>query len=226
MFYCRCNNQLNEYLGLKVFANAKRHIAEWQARQRALQQYAEERRIPFYRQYQREAIGGETKPTINIYNPNAVPQTDNNVIRAPRRTDIGRPSAITATGARLSNRQQVLNKQLTTYNSRIEVQKESVSMKDLAALTAHNEVEYSLFTKGNKRLIIKGDETHVQITQDMAQSMAKDGWRWSGHTHRGCDNFYDLQASNGDLLILKAFGQKRSVIYNSNGAYQIFEVET
>lgn len=50
-------------------ANAKRHIAEWQARQRALQQYAEERRIPFYRQYQREAIGGKTKPTINKYNP-------------------------------------------------------------------------------------------------------------------------------------------------------------
>lgn len=45
-------------------ANAKRHIAEWQARQRTLQQYAEERQIPFYRQYQREAIGGETKPTV------------------------------------------------------------------------------------------------------------------------------------------------------------------
>lgn len=45
-------------------ANAKRHIAKWQARQRALQQYAEERRIPFYRQYQREAIGGETKSTV------------------------------------------------------------------------------------------------------------------------------------------------------------------
>lgn len=48
---------------------AHRKIAEWQAKQRALQRYAEEKRIPFYRQYQREAIGGDTKPTMSPYNP-------------------------------------------------------------------------------------------------------------------------------------------------------------
>lgn len=50
---------------------AKQRIAEWQARQRALEKYAEDKRIPFYRQYQREAIGGETKPTMSPYNPQA-----------------------------------------------------------------------------------------------------------------------------------------------------------
>ena len=50
-------------------ARARLKIEEWQARQRALQKYAEEKRIPFYRQYQREAIGGETKPTMSPYNP-------------------------------------------------------------------------------------------------------------------------------------------------------------
>lgn len=48
---------------------ARRKISEWQAKQRALQKYAEEKRIPFYRQYQREAIGGDTKPTMSPYNP-------------------------------------------------------------------------------------------------------------------------------------------------------------
>ncbi len=50
---------------------ARQRIAEWQAKQRALEKYAEEKRIPFYRQYQREAIGGETKPTMSPYNPQA-----------------------------------------------------------------------------------------------------------------------------------------------------------
>jgi len=36
---------------------ARHRITEWQAKQRALEKYAEEKRIPFYRQYQREAIG-------------------------------------------------------------------------------------------------------------------------------------------------------------------------
>lgn len=47
---------------------ATQKIQEWQAKQRALEKYAEGKRIPFYRQYQREAIGGETKPTLPKYN--------------------------------------------------------------------------------------------------------------------------------------------------------------
>ncbi len=47
--------------------NARKKIVEWQAGQRALQRKAEEKRIPFYRQYQREAIGGETMPMKSVY---------------------------------------------------------------------------------------------------------------------------------------------------------------
>jgi hypothetical protein len=39
-------------------------VQEWQARQHALRRVAKEEGVPFYRQYEREQIGGETKPTI------------------------------------------------------------------------------------------------------------------------------------------------------------------
>ena len=52
-------------------ALAEQKIREWQARQRALGSIAEREGVPFYRQYDREQIGGETKPTLprglNIY---------------------------------------------------------------------------------------------------------------------------------------------------------------
>ena len=88
---------------------------------------------------------------------------------------------------------------------------------------AKNRAEHSLFTKRRTRLMIREDETHVQITADIAQTMAEDGWRWSGHTHCETDKMSTIP-SDGDLLILKAFGQKQSAIYNAYGKWDIFEV--
>lgn len=65
---------------------ARQRIAEWQAKQRALEKYAEEKRIPFYRQYQREAIGGETKPTMSPYNPQAKLPAYNTQIEVPKKS--------------------------------------------------------------------------------------------------------------------------------------------
>ena len=44
---------------------AERKVAEWQERQRALAQVADSKGIPFYRQYSREQIGGNTQPTVS-----------------------------------------------------------------------------------------------------------------------------------------------------------------
>lgn len=45
-------------------AAAELKVREWQARQRVLAKTAERENIPFYRQYIREQVGGETKPTL------------------------------------------------------------------------------------------------------------------------------------------------------------------
>ena len=47
---------------------ASQKIAEWQAQQRMLVKSARAKDLPVYRQYSREQIGGETKPSLPIWN--------------------------------------------------------------------------------------------------------------------------------------------------------------
>ena len=148
-------------------------------------------------------------------------------IRSPieqRNTGKGNPGAVLHLGRPLNNRQQRLLDGLPEYDSRITVRKRDVSMRDLASLTAETGVEYAMFTRKNERLVIRGSEYMTNITQEAAQQMAKEGWRWSGHTHPGSDDLC-LLPSDGDKVILEAFGQDASMIINSRGQWTIFERE-
>lgn len=95
-------------------------------------------------------------------------------------------------------------------------------MKDLAALTAQTGDEFAMFTKGGERLIVRGNHMRVNIHEEEAAQMAAAGYRWSGHTHPG-DGVNVLQASDGDYKILKAFGQRKSCIYDVYGRKRQFE---
>ena len=139
-----------------------------------------------------------------------------------RNTYVGKPGAVVHLGANLSKRQRTLLDQLIEYDSRVTVHKNKVNMKDLAALTAQTGDEFALFTKGNERLIVRGDTTSVNIDIDKARELAENGYRWSGHTHPGYDSNV-LLASEGDIRILNEFQQKQGVIYNSLGEYLTFE---
>ena len=106
-----------------------------------------------------------------------------------RNTARGNPNAVLQFGEGLNNRQEKMLKLLEVYDSKIVVNKNHVNMKDLAALTAHTGDEFAMFTKGNERLVIRGDAVHVNINYDTAKQMASEGWRWSGHTHPGYTNY-------------------------------------
>ena len=95
-------------------------------------------------------------------------------------------------------------------------------MADLSALTAYTGDEFAMFTKGNERIIIRGNSIKVNIGISEADKLAKDGYKWSGHTHPGID-YLSMQPSDGDYAILDCFKQKISVIYNSKGDYRTFE---
>lgn len=136
----------------------------------------------------------------------------------------GNPNGILQFGRPLNNRQQKLLDALPEFNSRVIVPKSSVNMADLAALTAETGDEFAMFTKGSERLIIRGNPYKVKIDPEEAAKLAAKGYRWSGHTHPGVEGLC-LIASDGDKEILKAFGQKTSVIYNSKGQFQTFEKE-
>lgn len=149
--------------------------------------------------------------------------TENDMINAPiesRNRGAGNPSAVSYLGRPLNNQQQAILDNLPEYGSRHVVSKKSVSMKDLSALTAQTGDEFSMFTKGKQRLIVRGDSYRTPITVDEAKRLRAEGYKWSGHTHPGGDRS-SLQPSEGDHLILAAFEQESSVIMNSVGQREI-----
>ncbi len=138
-----------------------------------------------------------------------------------RNTGKGNPNAIQLFDVDLNKRQQKLLDKLDSFDSKTIVKKKNVNLKDLSALTAKTGDEYAMFTKGNERLIIRGNSRMVNITAEKAKELANEGYKWSGHTHPGGTSLCMI-ASDGDRLILNAFNQERSVIYNSKGQYQLF----
>lgn len=140
-----------------------------------------------------------------------------------RNNSKGRPTAITQFDVDLNNRQTKLLNELPKYDSQVIVNKDEVSMKDLSALTAKENCEFAMFTKESSRLIIRGNNSSVNIDVEKAKELHKQGYKWSGHTHPGTDRNC-LIASKGDYKILETFNQKQSVIYNSLGQYLTFSL--
>ena len=136
----------------------------------------------------------------------------------------GKPLGISYSVAGLSGRQKQLLVKLSTYGSELVVPKRRVTMRDLAALTASEQVEFALFTRKNERLIIRGGNMTVPIQPADAKRLAADGWRWSGHTHPGYGHLV-LAPSIGDKAVLACFSQKYSLIFNSGGRFLIFDLD-
>lgn len=141
-----------------------------------------------------------------------------------KHTGKGNPNAILIFDAELNSRQSSLLKSLPEYDSRVIVPKESVNMADLSALTAKTGDEFAMFTKGNERLIVRGNYRGVNISVKDAQKLNNEGYKWSGHTHPGTEINTTIP-SLGDKEILKCFNQEQSVIYDSKGTYRTFEKE-
>lgn len=139
-------------------------------------------------------------------------------------TGKGNPNAILMFDVELNNRQQRLLDRLPDFDSRIIIAKKSVNMTDLSALTAKTGHEFAIFTKGKERLLIRGNSVKVNIDPEQASQLAKEGYKWSGHTHPGA-NINCMLPSDGDKTILNCFSQNTSVIYNSKGQFATFGKE-
>lgn len=138
-----------------------------------------------------------------------------------RNTIDGNANAISILGAGLNERQKRLLERLPKFDSRTTARKKDVKMSDLAALTAYTGVEFAMFTRRGERLIIRGDQYGVNVNKEYAEELRDMGYKWSGHTHPGID-FSFCNPSPGDKEVLSGFKQERSVIYNSNGQYEVF----
>ena len=135
--------------------------------------------------------------------------------------EFGRPADVVFAGKELSERQQGLLDSLPGYGSKAVFSKNTVSMPDLAAMTAKTGDEFAMFTRNNERLIIRGDSDQVPLYKSGASKLNEEGYRWSGHTHPGFDAG-SLIVSDGDRKILDQFNQNQSVVYNAAGKYVRF----
>lgn len=159
------------------------------------------------------------------------PKAKSNKVNAhisARNPNYGKASSIELYGDPLSKKQKKLDEIIKKADKFYEFNKRDVNMKDLSALTSTNGIEYAMFTKGNKRIVIKGTVYGINsFGVEEAEALAREGYKWSGHTHPG-HAFTTLGCSDGDIKVLSAFkehtGQRRSVIYNSAGSWQVFEV--
>jgi hypothetical protein len=127
-------------------------------------------------------------------------------------------------GRELTRRQRRILSMLPGYGSRVVVGKREVSMIDLAAFTAVTGVEFAMFTRGSKRLIVRGNEYRVPLSKRDITKLRDGGYRFSGHTHAGFTDA-DLISSNGDKYALKLFEQGNSAIYNALGRYSLIYPE-
>ena len=138
-----------------------------------------------------------------------------------RFTGVGQPDDIFRHGLPLDNRQQKVLDELPETGSRAVFGKDDVSMLDLSALTAKTGDEFAMFTLGNKRIVIRGDERSIVLPEKEVNQMIAQGYKWSGHTHPGGSRMV-LLSSEADRKVLRAFKQETSVIYNSVGQYRTF----
>ena len=140
-----------------------------------------------------------------------------------RNSSRGNPSAIMHFDVELNTRQKKLLQQLSDYDSSIIVNKSDANLKDLAALTAKTGNEFAMFTRGSQRMIVRGNANAVNINGSMAQKLYNSGFKWSGHTHPGTGLNVKF-ASEGDIYILNQFKQTQSVILDSRGNFNVFEM--
>ena len=135
----------------------------------------------------------------------------------------GNPSAIMHFDVELNTRQKKLLQKLSDYDSSVIVNKSDVNLKDLAALTAKTGNVFAMFTRGSQRMIVRGNSNAVNINGSMAQKLYNSGFKWSGHTHPGTGLNVKF-ASEGDIYILNQFKQTQSVILDSRGNFNVFEM--
>lgn len=124
---------------------------------------------------------------------------------------------------KLSPRQSLILDKLPKDLSRLSLHKSSVSVNDLAALTAYTGDEFALFTRGSQRLVIRGTKDRVNLKIKDVEQLKNDGYRWSAHTHPGSEDMkLDASGYPGDRMVLEIFGQKQSLIVNSTGRRNVF----
>lgn len=122
---------------------AEMKVREWQAKQHALRKIAKEEGVPFYRQYSREQIGGDTPPTI-------------------------KPEVLEYKNALMREKESVKEVYIFPYGEKAQSVVESKETKNLKRKT---EKATAVDADGNILLEKAGDKTSVRFTKEELDGM-------------------------------------------------------
>lgn len=140
-----------------------------------------------------------------------------------RRTGVlGKPPLIYNTSyGDLTKLQKQMLKEFETQDI-LELTGIKVDMTDLSCMTAVTGVEYALFTRSNKCIVVKGGCYGMTLSKQLTNRLIREKFTWTGHTHPG-NTTNCLMPSGSDYNTLRLFRQRRSAIFNSVGDYYIME---
>lgn len=210
-------------------AKAETAVRNKQAQLRGLVRFADKNGYKVYRQNWKEEITFEKSPTVPYSFQNGKRETltksaENATIEIRRNQTMGRAVAIRLSNADLNKRQKLLLSKLEKSGDFYIANKRQIKTKDIAALTAHQEVEFALFSNGNRRLIVRGGDYVTEFSKDFINNLVESGWKFSAHTHPTVGP-WSMMPSQQDIDMLYIFKQGQSVIYNAIGNFEKFYKE-
>lgn len=145
-----------------------------------------------------------------------------------RNTTTGKPQQIyTIQFAKLQNKQERLVEACNRVgrSKLIFINKRKVKIKirmiDLAAMTAMTGVEYQLFERPDKYILVMGDSVGINISERDMLGIINGRYKWVGHTHPG-DQANCLTPQDQDFDVLDMLRQGSSSIYNQIGSFYVF----
>jgi hypothetical protein len=116
----------------------------------------------------------------------------------------------------LSPRIRSIHDRLPKSGSVMTFRKKDVSLRQLAQLGRMTGDEYSVFTLGGRRTVIRGYGNEVSVSPEMYDKiMTGKLGRWSGHTH---PPEYGIEPGPGDRPFLQSTGMKRNGIWGIDEA--------
>jgi RHS repeat-associated protein len=142
------------------------------------------------------------------------------------------PASAAPSSVNLNRHQRQLLEQLRQKGDFVELPKKMLRISDMTRLSAHERVEFALFTRGGQRILMRGDLNSVPFTPGMAKKWAQQGWRWSGHTHPVSGESPLVQSSwrrgsdQGVLWRFSQYGRQRySAVYDWGKRYRVFTAD-
>lgn len=126
---------------------------------------------------------------------------------------------IAAGKAGLSQRRQNMLNKLQKSGDFSRYDADSISIRDLAYLSAATRNEFALFRSKREDIVIRGNSRACDIVGDLGEEILSRKYEWVAHSHVDGGN---LTASAADRETLRKLGQRKSIIVGIDGEEKEF----